>query len=305
MANIHGISTKTTETKTNWGTGKRLDGSSSSLLTAPLASEDKYVLDAHAPSAVPNERAIFSQKWTWNPKGGENQISLKNIGILSKLNMVKWGNTGSVTDSEIHLIYLPHLPIELYRNDMMEIELHFDGAEEGEASLLSKAVFPSPLHSHIVFYPGHSFSMKPGAKFPWIINMSTSASVHESYPVADIVVYFKGYNTPLSYHTSKSGADIISLVPTSEIPTGVTLTRPRAGGDWKMKGLHYGVRSKKSIETIILLQEAGIDVEGLQMIGKLEEAVKRVGKDGMSDVPGLSEDKHTRARKIVLPLITK
>ncbi|DAZ90627.1 TPA_asm: protein 3 [Aconitum virus 1] len=287
------------------GTGQRLDGSSSRLLSGPLPADERYVLDNHAPHSIPREKAVFTTRWCWHPKGQEKDLDLGSIGLYDWMTKLKWGNSGSITDSEIHVIYLPHLPVELYRSNPMEISLIFDGSD-GEEKMLSKAVFPSSLHTHVIFYPGHSFSVQAGSKFPWSLSMHTNADVRSDYRIADVIVMLKGYNTPISHASDKAGADIISLVPAADIPTGVTLTRPRGGGEWTLRNLHYGIRDKRDIEAIQLLQEAGIDLEGLQLVGKLKDAIKAVNKIGGIDTSkALATEKYQEILSAILPIVKR
>nr|WIW80039.1 protein 3 [Beet oak leaf virus] len=291
-----------TQTESFPGVGRKLDVHSDKLRTGELTADEKFVLDAHAPTAIPKDKAAFSKRWDWHPRGQEQELDLGKIGLVETYTKLKWGQSGSLMDSEIHLIYLPHLPVEIYRKHQMEIQLLFDGSD-GEEKLISKAVFPSPLHTHVIFYPGHSFSVKSGSKFPWKITLNTDADVKADYVIADIVLSFKGYNTPLSQYSGKYGADIISLVPVYDVPTGITMTRPRSG-DWKIKKLHYGIKSQKDINALTVLQEAGIDIEGLQMVGKLRDAIGAVRKiEGNQEEGQLNEDKHQEIRRAILPIV--
>ncbi|DAZ85731.1 34K protein 3 [Zostera-associated varicosavirus 1] len=270
------------------------------LLTRPLDNDEIYVLDTNAVHQIPKEKAACSIKWDWRPKGTESEIKLEQTGFSKIMKNLPWGLSGSVTDVEIHMIYLPHLPIELYREHNITIGLYFDGSD-GDSELLSQAIFPSPLHTHIIFYPGHSFSTRTGSKFPWTIKISTSAGVSENYNIADIILRLKGYNTPLSYYSSKSGADIISLVPAVDIPTGITLTRPRGNNDWIIKGLRYGIKNQKSMRTLQMLQEAGIDVEGLQMVGKLKCTLNALRH--ITNRKSVGVDINQQVRKTIMPLL--
>nr|DAZ90693.1 TPA_asm: protein 3 [Chamaemelum virus 1] len=294
-----------TETKTQTGvftgTSRRIDGSSNKLME-PLGNDEKYVLDMHAPFATPREKSIYAVKRSWQPRGSENDLEIGNITIQDAYENARW-KKGTIVSTEIHVIYLPHLPVEIYRKYNLEMALEFTGTES-EEKVISKAIFPVSLHTHVIFYPGHSFSMKIGSKIPWKITMITAAEVKDDYIAADIVLSMKGYNTPLSQHSDKQGADIISLIPASEVPTGITLTRPRGDKEWIIKSLKHGLRTQKDFRAITVLQEAGVNIEGLQVSNTLKDAIKIVHKlTGENGTDYLSDKIHEELRSATLALL--
>ncbi|DAF42367.1 protein 3 [Melampyrum roseum virus 1] len=245
-----------------------------SLLTNSLSHREKFVFDKYVTNSMPKEKVTFSKRWNWKPKGEENHLTLGKLTIADFIKNLKW-SSGAMTDSEIHIIYLPHVPVDNFRHYNISVSLLFEGAEEEGDKILSTVEFPTPLHMHIIFYPGHSFSLKKGSPFPWSIKMTTDAPINRDYLLADAFVQFKAYNAPTSQYTEKRGANLISLVPLSETPTGVVMTNPR-GGKWSIFGLQFGLMKGQDVKTLQRIQEIGIDIEAIQNLGILDTVVKRV-----------------------------
>ncbi|BCS90311.1 protein 3 [Vitis varicosavirus] len=287
------------------GVSRRIDGGPEGGLTRPLDPEERYVLDTFAPRSAPRKNMIYSRRWLRYPRGAEGEINLGEVGLKDRFLRLQWGSNGSIVGPEIHVIYLPHLPSSVYRENSMEISLIFIGDGEDTGKLLSKAIFPSPQHMHVIFHPGHSFSLTKGSKFPWMIKLDTTADIRDDYMIADIVIQFRGYNTPLSTFSDRSGATLIALVPSSEFPTGITLTRPRGDKDWIVGGIHYGINGKKDVKEIALIQEAGIDIEGLQVLGKLKGAILSVGKlIGNKEGEGMTDQIHKDVRALIMGMLS-
>nr|DAZ90765.1 TPA_asm: protein 3 [Ophrys virus 1] len=249
--------------------------SSRGIIQTDVHDGDKYVLDVNAPLHVPKEKITFTQKWNWTPRGNEGAISLGSLSLFDRFKTLRW-NQGTIVDAELHIVFLPHLPVEIYHKRTVNIILRFNGTEDGDESVLAVASFPISLHTHVIFYPGHSFSLKRGGCYPWSLELSTDADIRKDYVTADIILQLRAYNTPLSQYSEKKGAHIISLVPLTESPTGVILTRPRQGGEWKTSKIKFGFRKQRDLEVLKAIQEAKIDVEALQTIGVIREVMSAV-----------------------------
>nr|DAZ90739.1 TPA_asm: protein 3 [Linum virus 1] len=255
---------------------------SASLMRNPIDDKNKFLVDEFAYSMISEDKMVFSKNWDWRPRGQENTLDLGRISMMDKISNLRW-SSGSINETEIHIIFLPHLPVEGYLDDDVEIRLCFNGTDNEELKVMSIAKFPISLHTHIIFFPGHSFSLKRNGTFPWSLDFSTHADIKRNYIAADVLVTLKAYNSPFSLYSRKRGANIISLVPIEEAPTGIALSRPRKGQKWKTSKLKFGMNRKKEQELLELMYSSGADIEALQTMGKLPDAIEKV-KKGLKDI---------------------
>ncbi|DAZ90638.1 TPA_asm: protein 3 [Apera virus 1] len=237
----------------------------------------RFIVNKETFYKIPREKVSFSKRWTWTPKGIDGELNLGKISTADRFKSMKW-MTGTLMDAEMHILYLPHLPKNIYKREIIKIKLHFKGIEEGKKSEMSVAAFPVSMHTHLIFYPGHSFSLKNPDGYPWKLTLETDAEIDENYSAADILIQITAYNSPVSQYSPKHGASIISLVPIEDVPTGVVLTKPRQGTQWALSKVKYGLQNKKDLSILNRMQEAHIDLEALQYMGILGTALNRVKK---------------------------
>ncbi|DAZ90795.1 TPA_asm: protein 3 [Ranunculus virus 1] len=264
---------------------KRLDSIGSVLSTKvgeiSLSDNDcrlKYLSDPNAPDEIPKEKVALSLHWQYKVKGTGTEIDLGSIGVGDFLKNLSW-KSGSLSHPEIHILWKSHLPVDNYRSNFVTVKFYFDGTDDMDEGLISQCKFSSPMHAHMIFYPKHSISLGLHKKLPWKFSFEISnTSIREDYNAADIYIKLVGYNTPVSLFTNKGGVTLISLVPLSEKFSGITLTRPRVGSIWKTGQFSHGIRDKHVSEKILMLQNFGIDIEGMSMLGLLHKLLKETKK---------------------------
>lgn len=283
------------------GSGYRLSDAGSSKLIPQknmLPKDAVMITDRSIPDQIPSVKTTFLKNWEWTHKGHENDYQLGKINLSDMVKHGLW-TTDALNHSEIHVLWSPHLPVNNYISTNVEASLVFSKTEDPEEGEIARCMFPSPLHAHMIFYPGHSCNVGRGKVLPWTLSFNIrGTNISEDYVAADVYTKLVGYHMPVSTHTEKRGVDLISMIPIEEEFSGITWTRPRIpGADWKIGTYKLGTKSTKDNSTLLKLTQYGVNVEGLQMLGKLSAVLK--------DLRGIKMDDTIEVRKIVLSTAIK
>nr|DAZ90866.1 TPA_asm: protein 3 [Vincetoxicum virus 1] len=243
----------------------------------PIPESVKLLMDKSIPTEIPTEKQTFHLKWEWKQFKQESSFDFGTLGIVDAI--LNGSTHGKVLNHvEIHILWLPHLPMDNYINHNVSATLIFKPAEGSEDANLAKCIFPSPLHAHMIFYPGHSTVVKPRHSIPWKLQINVEdLKIHGNYHIADVYVKLVGYSSSVSVFTKKRGAEIISMIPLDEEFRGISLNHPRVPHhDWKVKTFKIGTNTSGDSKTLMKLSQYGVDIEGMQMVGKLSKLIKIV-----------------------------
>lgn len=171
----------------------------------PIPKSVKLLTDKSIPNEIPSEKQTFHLKWEWKQSKQESSFDFGKLGIIDAI--LNGSTQGKVLNHvEIHVLWLPHLPMNNYINHNASAALIFKPAEGSDDSTLAKCLFPSPLHAHMIFYPGHSTVVKPKHSLPWKLQIDIEdLQLNKNYQIADVYVKLVGYSSNLSVFTKKRG----------------------------------------------------------------------------------------------------
>nr|DAZ90669.1 TPA_asm: protein 3 [Brassica virus 2_Jun] len=225
---------------------------------------------------------------TWNVK----MTTLNSCFEMEKLNMLhvmkaRYNNLKSLNNPEIHIIWKPYIP-NYQRDWKLSVGLEWTPGN----SDLQCAVLPLHMHAHMIFYPNHAAPISSKEPLPWKLNFSVeNAEIKEGTTIADMWIELHGYVGETAAYGGHNDAKIISLVPIDEPFLGVTFSRPYIyDTPWKISGFTLLPKHKTEGAKLILLQQLGIDLQGLRM-GKCMKKV--LGVINNSDLKG-SHDEDSR-----------
>lgn len=263
-----------------------------------LLSEGKssLVLDQTAPIDTPLYKIGWGCSYAVRITSTTETIDLNKIGLLKTISK-KLLNPATLTDVEIHLLWISFLPSNLVRGSVT-LGLEFTQMQDYEASEMQVCTFPGHQPTHCILYPGHAIHLR-SMIIPWAITVDCSEiPVKEEYVLAKLYIKITGFSGEVPRYIRESDPKIIAMVPLDEPAIGVTYTRPRAAtSTYRLGFVQRAIQSKDDQRKILALQAIGVDTEGLALLKKLHTILRQIK---MSDLKTLGDEtsKHWIARLI-------
>lgn len=280
-----------------------------SLKSAPYLSEisvangdsgigfDGGCADPYAPSRVPSRRWDYSTKWDMKITGAAREFNLSKQPVLTGLiNSMRMKT--SLTHPEIHVVWRGLVPPAVCRDDVV-VTLRFTPDRSEKMGLIAQHTHGMHLYMHHVFYPSHSIRVGPGEPLPWAVGFSVpDFSLDPNYTIAEVHVRLTGYFSELPEYDIQRDSELISIVPMEEHVTGYATSAPRIPNTaWVARGYKIGVNGNSLAKKIKFLQEIGVDIEALRMVGQLDNTLKKVSPRAIDGSPS-AEAKSEAARLV-------
>nr|DAF42406.1 TPA_asm: protein 3 [Phlox pilosa virus 1] len=258
---------------------KKAESSFAQFDITPIDPNDNVsggIFDPYAPGVIPKEKVDFALKWSIRARGNDTQFDFGKIPLAQVITSAYKG-VKTLNSPEIHIVWKSHVP-PTGGQDVVNISLMFTQYEGFGNKLQVAHAHPPDLDMHHIFYPRNTCNIEKGGIIPWAIDIHIEGEEYKKeYVVADVYIRLKGYAQPVSSASDDRESELISLVPLTTPIQGVTLSKPRQGGEqWVLGKIKRGTSSEKNVKKLLLLQRLGVDVEGasiLKLVGKLIAAI--------------------------------
>ncbi|DAF42371.1 TPA_asm: protein 3 [Pinus flexilis virus 1] len=234
--------------------------------------------DRALPVECPEYKREWTHSWKVHVDKTTKEIDLNNLPLIKKFISALKGSK-EFQDAEIHALWVSHIPQNVTQ-EQISVQLEFTKALDMAKRTMAACRFPGYLYTHMIFYPGHSIELH-GSPIPWAIKLDTSRiPVAADYRIGDLYLMLCGNETSISHMEEERPAVMISMAPLTQRISGVALTAPRRPSSKMIQTYaRRGVNSASRATKIIKLMEAGIDVEGLGLLGKLDIALEMIPED--------------------------
>ncbi|DAZ90644.1 TPA_asm: protein 3 [Aponogeton virus 1] len=247
-------------------------------------SKTPVIVDNIILELAPTEKIRFERKWA---------IQLTSEKALYDLNESGWKDVimknvlgrGNLHSPEIHVIWIPHIPLDNFQDVTVNISCEFTPTTDPERKLIGATVYPVGMLMHSIFKPGHSIKLGAGERIPWAIGSSISENIFEpGYTIAELYISLIGYKTVVGGVDTNRGTALISLMPYEEKLSGISLSRPReVGKKWIMTNCKLGLSSSADMKKILRLQEIGMDIEALSQTKMLKTILNSIKMNDLLD----------------------
>ncbi|DAZ90704.1 TPA_asm: protein 3 [Cupressus virus 1] len=236
------------------------------------------VFDPSLPMDVPDYTTSWTYSWQMKIKKGVSLINLNDLSFAKKM-IKELSRSRKMYKTEIHVLWISHLPPNLYR-ESVTINLNFEPATEADKKLLSKNTLPAYLYAHNIFYPGHSIELW-NSQIPWSIKIDhTEIKVDPKYTMGELHIKIVGTQTEAPQMEQQKKSQLIAMCTLSDPIVGITLDRPRKPSTKWMEGYaKRGVNTRARQEKLMRLMESGVNLEAAALLGKLESIIQHVPDD--------------------------
>lgn len=232
--------------------------------------------------SVPLECAEYKRDWTHSWKievtMKTKKIDLNDIPIIKRFISALRGSK-KFQDSEIHVLWVSHIPQNITQAQM-SVQLQFTAAAPGTKNVMSVCQFPGYLYTHMIFYPGHSIELH-GSPIPWALILDTTEiPLNPGYQIGDMYIRLCGKETSISRMEIERPSIMISMAPLTQQIAGVALTAPRKPSDQMLKTyVRRGINSTEKVKKMVKLMEAGVNIEGMALMDRLDIVLKKIPED--------------------------
>nr|DAZ90784.1 TPA_asm: protein 3 [Pinus yunnanensis virus 1] len=238
--------------------------------------------DSSAVLECPEYRREWTHSWKVEVSMETKEIDLDKLPLIKKFVSLLKGPR-KFQDAEIHALWVSHIPQNI-TTEQIALYLEFTAAAYGAKNLMSFCRFPGYLYVHMIFYPGHSIELH-GSPIPWKLRFDTSRiPLKKGYQIGDLYVRLCGNETSICSMEVERPAVMISMAPLTQQIAGIAFTTPRKPSSEMLKTyVRRGVNSMEKVKKMVKLMEAGVDVEGISLMNRLDLVLKKIPETALEN----------------------